>query len=261
MKNILPFLFLLLSLLVFSCNEEEEERLPPQLRLSKTTIYLDSRAEPFMTHTFAYNGKGLLTDFDRIRHFYDKNGRLTSAADDGVSETFTYDAAGKLTGATRRFPLNPDRPADIATFEHDAQGRITRVNGEGGGATLLTYDAAGNVIRQEGYYTSLYTGELGFRSYLIEVTYDTKRNPLQGIGSPIGIYSSPTRFTNAGSWNFISYLSPNNPTELRTTNFDNSVGGSAREEVIPLVYTYNAEGLPTEIHYDGFWQKLEYAML
>ncbi len=251
---------MLLSLLGFSC-EEEEERLTPQLRLAKTSIYSTYRTEPYMTHVYGYNGRGLLTNFDRYRLYYSKNDLLTSVSDEGMRETFSYDAKGNLTEVSRSFPPNPNRPSSTFTFEHDAQGRITRVNIKDGGATLLTYDASGNVIKQEGYYTSLYTGELGFRSFLLEVTYDTKRNPFQGLGASISHYGCPLEFTNARGWNFISYLSPNNPIELKLTRFDNSNSERVEEEVIPLVYTYNLDGLPVEIRFDEFWQKLEYDML
>ena len=71
----------------------------------------------------------------------DEAGRIVSRTVDGATTSFTYDAAGQLTGATG--------PDGRRSYSWDALGRMTR-RSEADATTSFTYDAAGQLTGATG---------------------------------------------------------------------------------------------------------------
>ena len=82
------------------------------------------------------SGRRSVVDFAR-----DADGRIVSRTVDGATTSFTYDAAGQLTGATG--------PDGRRSYSWDALGRMTR-RSEADATTSFTYDAAGQLTGATG---------------------------------------------------------------------------------------------------------------
>jgi RHS repeat-associated protein len=106
--------------------------------------------------TYAYDGQGDVTQITHkdgtgnvlasFNYAYDTAGRLTSEVDNGTTTTYTYDAAGQLTGA------------GSVGYSYDANGNPTSLGDSVGpnnellsdGTWNYNYDAVGNLIGKVG---------------------------------------------------------------------------------------------------------------
>ncbi|MFI7101456.1 DUF6531 domain-containing protein [Streptomyces sp. NPDC050161] len=136
-----------------AAGRETERHLGQTTRLSQTWDPTDRLTGQSLTHhrtpgedlllqhrTYAYRADGHLTEVHELtngtrRFDLDRSGRVTGVRAHGWTETYAYDTAGNLTRATtpartddadREFTGTLLRRAGRTTYEHDAQGRLTR---------------------------------------------------------------------------------------------------------------------------------------
>lgn len=105
------------------------------------TQLIGPRTDVAQITSFTYDNQGHLTSIkDALGHLtqftaYDASGRLLSMIDEnGVVESFTYDARGRLMSRTVA--------GRTLGVQRDAVGQITKVNYPNGSSVTLTYDAA-----------------------------------------------------------------------------------------------------------------------
>ncbi|MDF2254446.1 DUF6531 domain-containing protein [Streptantibioticus ferralitis] len=142
-----------LALTYDAAGREVERRLGEDLRLTQAWDSTDRLTTQTVTHrpsgeeelllqhrTYAYRPDGLLTEIRELtagtrRFTLNKSGRVTAVTAHGWTETYAYDEAGNLTSAEApAHPAAGDREftgtlihrAGRTTYEHDAQGRLTR---------------------------------------------------------------------------------------------------------------------------------------
>lgn len=131
------------------------------------------------TTTYTYDDAGSLLetvspDTGTTRYGYDEAGNLISKTDaNGVPVTYIYDSLNRLTKID--YPSEPD-----VTYTYDqgtnGKGRLTGMT-DGSGACVYTYDALGNLIREEKTIDSI--------TYTTEYNYDAA-GLLTGIIYPDG---------------------------------------------------------------------------
>ena len=120
--------------------------------LSRTTYTYDLAGQ---LKDIAHTGTGGAT-VAQYHATYDKAGQVSTETTNGQTTTFTYDAAGELTGAT-----TPGGPTE--TFSYDLNGnRAGTTVGPGNellsdGTSTFTYDNEGNVVRKTDVATGEYT--------------------------------------------------------------------------------------------------------
>ena len=107
-----------------------------------------------------------------------------------LSRAYTYDALGNL--ASRR----NNRYGTVETFSYDALGRLVRVDCNMQSATVITYDAAGNI-----------TGKTGVGTY----TYEEGSNRLMSVSGTVKVwddikYCSLDKITAVKSGSNVLYL-------------------------------------------------------
>ncbi|AMM52598.1 hypothetical protein TH61_17375 [Rufibacter sp. DG15C] len=260
MKRVLPFLLLLIS--AVSCTEEDPK---PTKKVITEINTLRQDGQPDAPRTFTYDESGLLKEYRHyapLSHEYNPAGRLIKVQVGSKQEKYTYDAAGRLATSTT-LGLH-DTVIETGVFFYDATGRMERMSvlermdwpEPHTFAThyLLTYDASGNVIRQD-LYRSTSLEELGGLYGTMEAVFDGHRNPLRVVGSPnfghhhFHTNGGPTEenifdvLTGAqrGRRSLISFLSPNNAVSIKYTN------GNGVINPINVVYRYDGEGDPIEM--------------
>ncbi|WP_308401672.1 DUF6531 domain-containing protein [Streptomyces roseoverticillatus] len=106
-----------------------------------TTQVVRGGADRLLQHrSYAYREDGYLTEIRELtsgtrRFDLDRSGRVTTVSAHGWSERYAYDGAGNVTNAAapahtapgqREFEGTLIRRAGRTTYEHDAQGRLTR---------------------------------------------------------------------------------------------------------------------------------------
>ncbi len=99
----------------------------PEGRTSALTLDLKSRVTQVATPGLA-----------PINYSYDLRGRLASASHGDRSETYTYNAQGRLATIV-------DPVGRISSFNYDAAGRETNASLPGGRMIAFTYDSVGNI--------------------------------------------------------------------------------------------------------------------
>ncbi|WP_207434496.1 hypothetical protein [Sabulibacter ruber] len=257
-------MLLLLSLLSYSCSDEDEEtHLPSEPRLSKVLVKNTRiNVNDLLTFTYTYRS-GLLTEYRgkseiigslfSSSYTYDNNRRLIHAQYPEDSDTLIYDKTGRLKSATVTEFDRGFRTTRTYSFVYDTGGRPKRVNigGDFGPshALLLSFDDWGNVIKEELFRLDDTT--LSIKEYTTRITYDAKKNPWRGVGSPfIDVFFAPENSILSTGHQFIAFFSPNNPVEIKTDIF------YANDTKIE--YEYNSEGYPKEIRFGDLVQTLEY---
>ncbi len=136
-----------------AAGRETERRLSESVTLTQTWDGSDrlttqtiaegrgNEANRILQHrSYAYRPDGYLTEIRELtsgtrRFDLDPSGRVTAVHAHGWTETYAYDTAGNLTHATapdhaspggREFTGTVIHRAGRTTYEHDAQGRLTR---------------------------------------------------------------------------------------------------------------------------------------
>ncbi|MGP3944070.1 RHS repeat-associated core domain-containing protein [Streptomyces sp. 6N106] len=142
-----------LTLTYDEAGRETERRIGEAVRLTQTWDRSDrlttqtiaegrgNEANRILQHrSYAYRPDGYLTEIRELtsgtrRFDLDPSGRVTAVHAHGWTETYAYDTAGNLTQATapdhaspgdREFTGTVIHRAGRTTYEHDAQGRLTR---------------------------------------------------------------------------------------------------------------------------------------
>src|SRR5690606_11192108 len=133
---------------------------------------------------------------------------------------------------------------------YDISGRVSRIYNLGNGsatAYLYEYDDAGNLAVKSSHTLSP-TGELLAAYQTQRFTFDTKRNPLYGLGSFLYNYHMNILPTE------ITYFSPNNVVAFVNYGAD----GTPSHAPYEIKYTYNGNGYPVQVEYGGMAHRLEY---
>lgn len=280
MRNLLPLL--ILFVLVTSCSDDESID-AQQILLAKissvhvsqsirnNSIILDYDSHRRLTDV-TIDGAGGIVLNQKFNHQYDSKSKIiefshSMGATLFRTEKFTYEKSGRLASALTSFPNSISLSGH--NFTYNTAGQISQIeefNDLNPSNTLqtisldlLTYDNVGNVIKIEGYTTTP-SGVVLEKKYVLDVKYDDKINPLQGMGSPlINGYSLPiTYFGSSAYYSFISYFSLNNAVELVQTDLKNGVPVVT---TLTAEYIYNDLNYPIEIMVNDEVKRLEYKVL
>lgn len=125
----------------------------------------DDTNRPFQT----IRGNGLLTYI-----FYDLNGRTTSMTGygnpGGYGQHYTYDSRGNITSATENAKTN--------TYSYDALGRLASWTAPDGNVTNYAYDAAGNLTAKGNTTYSIdAAGQIASAGYTYDANGNLKADP------------------------------------------------------------------------------------
>jgi len=263
--SVSKYLFLLLSLLLLSCNTGNDDTVPPMTDMGDDTSNLPNTGRI-----------RTVNDGFEITYEYNDDDRLIKASGDDANQTientYTYDGDGNvmLKGVYEFFQHG--NVFDIQfSYEYDAEGKIIAFGHNQGENAVVTYqenqatadfgsgpvlvvvnlDANGRVVRLEtSYFYKIFTYDIRGNLILNEeydsdtdeltktyqYTYDTNINPFfNQVGSK---YVADFIFLFWGSgWTFnesTNYDFPYLPNNLTSISYNN-------EQPITFTYTYNSE--------------------
>ncbi|MEQ9463559.1 MAG: RHS repeat-associated core domain-containing protein [Haliea sp.] len=190
------------------------------------------------TERYAYNAAGqveqtVLPDGKYIDATFDGFGRPTGRDLSGESsESFRYDAEGRLAGATNLW--------GTVEYDYDPDGRVSEIRSEGGHSVRYDYDGVGN-------RTSLTTQVNGQAARTTNYTYDAL-NRLHTVAEPDG---DTTTYSYDPVGNVASIAYPNDVVSTFTydnvnqlTRIEHRKGGST---LASYDYTLDAGGRRTRV--------------